>query len=51
MTLISAGLDEVPMPCKNFRDVMVAQKYRFTVLGQFDPKFLKMGTKRRTPGK
>src|SRR6185436_20588617 len=42
VTLISAGLDEVPMAYKNIREVMAAQKDLVTVLGQFDPKLVKM---------
>jgi tRNA-splicing ligase RtcB len=42
VTLISAGLDEVPMAYKNIRQVMEAQKDLVTVLGQFDPKLVKM---------
>jgi hypothetical protein len=35
--LDSAGLDEVPMACKNIREVVAAQSDLVTVLGQFDP--------------
>ena len=42
VTLISAGLDEVPMVYKNIREVMAAQDDLVTVLGQFDPKLVKM---------
>jgi tRNA-splicing ligase RtcB len=42
VTLISAGLDEVPMAYKNIREVMAAQTDLVTVLGQFDPKLVKM---------
>jgi len=42
VTLISAGLDEVPMAYKNIREVMAAQKDLVTVLGQFDPRLVKM---------
>ncbi|MBI3876138.1 MAG: RtcB family protein [Verrucomicrobia bacterium] len=42
VTLISAGLDEVPMAYKNIREVMAAQNDLVTVLGQFDPKLVKM---------
>src|SRR3974390_868434 len=41
-TLISAGLDEVPMVYKNIHEVMAAQKDLVTILGQFDPKLVKM---------
>ena len=42
VTLISAGLDEVPMAYKNISEVMAAQSDLVTVLGQFDPKLVKM---------
>jgi tRNA-splicing ligase RtcB len=42
VTLISAGLDEVPMAYKNIQEVMAAQSDLVTVLGQFDPKLVKM---------
>jgi tRNA-splicing ligase RtcB len=42
VTLISAGLDEVPMAYKNIREVMAAQTDLVTILGQFDPKLVKM---------
>jgi tRNA-splicing ligase RtcB (3'-phosphate/5'-hydroxy nucleic acid ligase) len=42
VTLISAGLDEVPMVYKNIRKVMAAQRDLVKTLGQFDPKLVKM---------
>jgi tRNA-splicing ligase RtcB len=42
VTLISAGLDEAPMVYKNIHEVMAAQSDLVTVLGQFDPKLVKM---------
>jgi tRNA-splicing ligase RtcB len=42
VTLISAGLDEVPMVYKNIHEVMAAQHDLVTVLGKFDPKLVKM---------
>ncbi|MBI3418066.1 MAG: RtcB family protein [Verrucomicrobia bacterium] len=42
VTLISAGLDEAPMVYKNISEVMAAQTDLVTVLGQFDPKLVKM---------
>ena len=42
VTVISAGLDEVPMAYKNIREVMAAQHDLVKVLGQFDPKLVKM---------
>src|SRR5205809_3915243 len=49
VTLISAGLDEVPMAYKNIREVMAAQKDLVTVLGQFDPKLVKMSPSGERP--
>lgn len=42
VTLISAGLDEAPMVYKNIRQVMAAQSDLVTILGQFDPRLVKM---------
>src|SRR5712671_991658 len=42
VTLISAGLDEVPMAYKDIHQVMSAQSDLVRVLGQFDPKLVKM---------
>ena len=42
VTLISAGLDEVPMAYKNIRDVMAAQHDLVTLLGEFMPRLVKM---------
>lgn len=42
VTLISAGLDEVPMVYKNIHDVMAAQSDLVDVLGEFHPKLVKM---------
>lgn len=42
VTLISAGLDEVPMVYKNIREVMAAQSDLVTILGEFHPKLVKM---------
>jgi tRNA-splicing ligase RtcB len=42
VTLMSAGLDEVPMVYKNIHDVMEAQSDLVETLGQFDPKLVKM---------
>jgi tRNA-splicing ligase RtcB len=49
ITLISAGLDEVPMAYKNIRDVMAAQKDLVTVLGEFMPKLVKMAPSGERP--
>lgn len=42
VTLISAGLDEVPMVYKDIRQVMAAQEDLVEVIAQFDPKLVKM---------
>ncbi len=42
VTLLSAGLDEVPMVYKNIHEVMAAQSDLVAVLGRFDPKLVKM---------
>ena len=42
VTLLSAGLDEVPMAYKDIHEVMAAQSDLVRILGQFDPKLVKM---------
>jgi tRNA-splicing ligase RtcB len=42
VTLISAGLDEVPMVYKDIHAVMAAQSDLVEVLGQFEPRLVKM---------
>jgi tRNA-splicing ligase RtcB len=42
VTLISAGLDEVPMAYKNIQEVMAAQSDLVTVMGEFMPRLVKM---------
>ena len=42
VTLISAGLDEVPMVYKDIHEVMAAQSDLVEVLGRFDPRLVKM---------
>jgi tRNA-splicing ligase RtcB len=42
VTLISAGLDEVPMAYKDINSVMTAQSDLVETIGQFDPKLVKM---------
>jgi tRNA-splicing ligase RtcB len=49
VTLISAGLDEVPMVYKNIHQVMAAQSDLVTTLGQFDPKLVKMAPSGERP--
>jgi tRNA-splicing ligase RtcB len=49
VTLISAGLDEVPMAYKNIREEMAAQKDLVTVLGEFNPKLVKMAPSGERP--
>ena len=42
VTLISAGLDEVPMVYKDIHAVMAHQADLVEVLGRFDPRLVKM---------
>ncbi len=42
VTLLSAGIDEVPGVYKNIEEVMAAQTDLVEVLGRFDPKLVKM---------
>ncbi|MDZ4859592.1 MAG: RtcB family protein [Candidatus Hydrogenedentes bacterium] len=42
VTLLSAGLDEVPMAYKDIDEVMAAQTDLVEVLARFDPKIVKM---------
>jgi tRNA-splicing ligase RtcB (3'-phosphate/5'-hydroxy nucleic acid ligase) len=42
VNVISAGLDEVPMVYKNIHEVMAAQADLVDIIGQFDPKLVKM---------
>ena len=49
MPAISTGLDEVPMACKNIREVIAVQNDLVKVLGQFDPKLVKMAPSGERP--
>lgn len=49
VTLISAGLDEVPMVYKDIHQVMAAQADLVEVLGQFNPKLVKMAPSGERP--
>lgn len=42
VTLLSAGLDEVPMVYKNIHEVMASQSDLVDTLGRFDPRLVKM---------
>lgn len=42
ITLISAGLDEIPMAYKNIEDVMIQQKDLVDIVAKFEPKLVKM---------
>ena len=42
ITLMSAGLDEVPMVYKDIHQVMAAQSDLVEILGQFEPRIVKM---------
>ena len=47
--LISAGLDEVPMVYKDIHAVMAAQSDLVEILGQFDPRIVKMAPSGERP--
>lgn len=49
VTLISAGLDEVPMVYKNIHDVMAAQRDLVEVVARFDPRLVKMAPSGERP--
>ncbi len=49
MTLLSAGLDEVPMVYKNIDEVMAAQQDLVEVLARFDPRLVKMAPSGERP--
>ncbi|HYN21990.1 MAG TPA: RtcB family protein [Thermoanaerobaculia bacterium] len=49
VTLLSAGLDEVPMAYKDIDKVMAAQADLVEVLGRFDPKLVKMAPSGEPP--
>ena len=42
VTLLSAGLDEVPMAYKDIHEVMAAQSDLVDVMARFDPRLVKM---------
>jgi tRNA-splicing ligase RtcB len=42
VTLLSAGLDEVPMAYKDIHEVMAAQADLVETLARFDPRLVKM---------
>jgi tRNA-splicing ligase RtcB len=49
VTLLSAGLDEVPMAYKDIHQVMSSQADLVEVLGRFDPKLVKMAPSGEPP--
>lgn len=49
VTLLSAGLDEVPMVYKNIHDVMSAQTDLVAALAQFNPRIVKMAPSGERP--
>jgi len=49
VSLISAGLDEVPMVYKDIHQVMAAQADLVEVLGRFDPRLVKMAPSGERP--
>ena len=48
ITLLSAGLDEIPMAYKNIEDVMDQQKGLVEIVAKFEPKLVKMAPPDRT---
>jgi len=51
ITLISAGLDEIPMAYKNIEDVMNQQKGLVEIVAKFEPKLVKMARPDRKKSK
>jgi tRNA-splicing ligase RtcB len=49
VTLLSAGLDEVPMAYKDIDTVMAAQKSLVDTVARFDPRLVKMAPGNETP--
>jgi tRNA-splicing ligase RtcB len=49
VTLLSAGLDEVPMAYKNIDTVMAAQKSLVDIVARFDPRLVKMAPAGEAP--
>ena len=49
VTLISAGLDEVPLVYKDINEVMAAQTDLVDAVAQFDPKLVKMAPNGEKP--
>jgi len=49
VTLLSAGLDEVPMAYKNIETVMAAQKSLVDIVARFDPRLVKMAPAGEAP--
>lgn len=49
VTLISAGLDEVPMAYKDIHEVMAAQQDLVEVMARFDPRLVKMAPQGERP--
>ncbi len=49
VTLLSAGLDEVPAVYKNIHDVMAAQADLVETLARFDPRIVKMAPSGERP--
>ena len=49
VTLLSAGIDEVPMVYKDIDQVMAAQQDLVEVLARFDPRLVKMAPSGEPP--
>ena len=50
VTLLSAGLDEVPMAYKDIDEVMAAQRDLVEPLARFEPRLVKMASSGERPG-
>lgn len=49
VTLLSAGLDEVPLACRDIDQVMAAQRSLVDTLGRFDPAIVRMAPDGEAP--
>ena len=49
ITLVSAGLDEVPMAYKDINEVMAARQELVDILARFEPKIVKMAPSGEPP--
>ena len=49
VTLLSAGLDEVPMAYKDINEMMATQSDRVEPLAKFEPRLVKMAPSGESP--